>query len=280
MKKKEAARRRLVRGVIQLILFLAAPALFTTAFSGIKYLFTQIGSGELLEMVSFLKVLALLSLFTVLFGRYFCGFACAFGSLGDLMFTLGKWLQKKTKKKFPVIPEKWVMRLMWAKYILLAAISILCLLGIYGRLSGTSPWDVFSMLTALRLPGVEYAVGVLLLILILVGMLLEERFFCKFLCPMGAFFALLPILPVSSLRRDRENCIPKCTLCKRKCPARISIDGDSARSGECIQCNQCMDLCPKGNIHGGWGKLKGNEMLLAAAKGMLLLGLCMLLGVI
>ncbi len=41
------------------------------------------------------------------------------------------------------------------------------------------------------------------LALILVGMALEERFFCKFFCPMGAIFSLMPVLTPFSLRRNR-----------------------------------------------------------------------------
>ena len=38
------------------------------------------------------------------------------------------------------------------------------------------------------------------LLLIMLGMAWEERFFCKFLCPMGGIFSLLPILPGSLYR--------------------------------------------------------------------------------
>ena len=64
------------------------------------------------------------------------------------------------------------------------------------RSRGTSPWDVFSMLHAGNFRLSSYTPGIVLLVLILVGMFFEERFFCRFLCPMGAVFSLLPILPV------------------------------------------------------------------------------------
>ena len=66
------------------------------------------------------------------------------------------------------------------KYVILAAILLACATGTYGKLQGTSPWDVFSMLRAGRLPGVSYKVGVLLLVLIMIGMCTQERFFCQF----------------------------------------------------------------------------------------------------
>ena len=121
----------------------------------------------------------------------------------------------------------------------------------YSRLQGMSPWDVFSMLTTGRLPKSTYIVGTILLILIMIGMCTQERFFCQFLCPMGAVFAILPIFPGALFKRNRPNCAPKCTLCKKRCPAHLDIDGDTAHSGECICCHACTAVCPRKNIHLG-----------------------------
>ena len=80
-------------------------------------------------------------------------------------------------------------------------------------------------------------------------MCLKERFFCQYLCPMGAIFAWLPVLPFSVLDRDRSNCIPKCRACEIKCPVDYQIKRDQKNGGECIHCMQCVDVCPKQNIH-------------------------------
>ena len=72
-----------VRAVIQLLYFLFIPSAYTAAFNGVKYIFTQMGAKSHLELTSFVVTLIALCLFTVVFGRFFCGFACAFGSLGD-----------------------------------------------------------------------------------------------------------------------------------------------------------------------------------------------------
>ena len=77
------------------------------------------------------------------------------------------------------------------KYLLLILIAVLCALGVYGKLTGTSPWDVFSRLTALKLPAAGYGAGIALFVLILIGMAAQPRFFCQFLCPMGAAGAAL-----------------------------------------------------------------------------------------
>ena len=77
-----------LRAGIQLLYFLFLPSVFTAAFNGVKYIFTQLGQGEKIEMTAFVSALLLVCAFTIVFGRFFCGFACAFGSLGDAMHAI------------------------------------------------------------------------------------------------------------------------------------------------------------------------------------------------
>lgn len=275
-RKKRLKIQKGVRIAIQIVFLLLAPAVFTSAFAGVKYIFTQLASAQMLEWSAFLKALLGICLFTIIFGRFFCGYACAFGTLGDLLYMFSAFVQKKTKKKLPKIPEKAGSYFRKIKYLILAGVVVTCLLGVYDKFRGSSPWDVFSRLTSLQLPGRAYLVGSIILLLIMVGMIWEERFFCKYLCPMGAVFSLLPILPVSLYRRDRESCINGCSACKRQCPVSLDIDGDTKDSGECIQCNQCLTACPKENIHTGI-KIKGNEIWLIIGKAVVLLAICYLL---
>lgn len=272
-RKKRLKIQKGVRIAIQIVFLLLAPAVFTSAFAGVKYIFTQFASVQMLEWSAFFKALLGICLFTIVFGRFFCGYACAFGTLGDLLYMFSAFVQKKTKKKLPKIPEKASCHLRKMKYLVVAGAVVTCLLGVYDKFRGSSPWDVFSRLTSLQLPSRDYLVGVIILLVIMVGMMWEERFFCKYLCPMGAVFSLLPILPASLYRRDRENCINGCSACKRQCPVSLDIDGDTKDSGECIQCNQCITTCPKENIHTGM-KLKGNEIWLVIGKAVVLLVLC------
>ena len=170
---------------------------FSTAFAGVKSIFLAIGGQQSVTWNSFLDITALLLIITILFGRHFCGYACAFGSLGDALYELTAFIRAKCfgKKKKHGYPEEWVHRLQKVKYVLLAFLLLSCMTGFYSKLQGMSPWDVFSMLTTGRLPKSTYIVGTVLLILIMAGMCTQERFFCQFLCPMGAVFAIMPIIP-------------------------------------------------------------------------------------
>ena len=98
--------RRLARQIIQIIFFLWMPALYTSAFSGVRYVIEQIRAGKPIEQNAFLVMLIALCGLTILFGRFFCGYACAFGTLGDGMYALSQWVQKKVKKKLPWVRDR------------------------------------------------------------------------------------------------------------------------------------------------------------------------------
>ena len=270
-----------LRALIQLLYFIFIPSVYTAAFAGVKYIFTQIGAGEKVAMTSFVTVLLVICLYTMVFGRFFCGFACAFGAFGDALHALYTKACKKRKKKPVKIPEKAVGILGYMKYLVLLLIVLLCYSGVYGKAQGTSPWDVFSMIHAgnFRLGG--YGIGLVILLFLMAGMCVQERFFCRFFCPMGAVFSLLPVLPAFSLVRDRESCIKGCSACTKKCPSDIELpDAKSpAVTGDCFQCQKCIDTCPRQNVHCQMEKLKGNEVVFTLIRAGILLVLFLHLGI-
>lgn len=269
-----------VRAVIQLLYFLFIPSAYTAAFNGVKYIFTQMGAKSHLELTSFVVTLIALCLFTVVFGRFFCGFSCAFGSLGDAVRAFYVFICKKLKKKPVTMKASVVKYLQAVKYIVLVLLVVSCYTGVYSKTQGMSPWDVFSMLHAGNFKLGGYIVGLVLLVLILVGMAFQERFFCRVLCPMGAVFSMLPVLPLFTLRRDRSECIRGCRACTMKCPSDIELAPDTAPelSGDCFQCQKCIDTCPKGNIHTGIRSLKGNEIWFTVLRAVVLLVLFKVIG--
>ena len=218
-----------LRAGIQLLYFLFLPSVFTAAFNGVKYIFTQLGQGEKIEMTAFVSALLLV---------------CAMHAIYGIIC-------KKRKKKPRCIKPELAKKLALVKYGILLLIALCCFAGVYQKARGTSPWDVFSMLTARKLANASDKIGIILLVLILIGMCTQERFFCQFLCPMGAVFAMMPILPSALFNRNREKCPSKCGLCRKRCPAHLEIDGDTPLSGECICCHACQVTCPRKNIQIG-----------------------------
>jgi polyferredoxin len=278
-RKRQNKQNRILRAGIQLVFFVTMPGAFVAGFTGVKNLFGWISSGALLQMNSFIKALIGLSLFTILFGRYFCGYVCAFGSLGDFVYWLSGLVQKKLlhRKKQITLPRKALPWLQKLKYLNLLFIVVLCAFGLYTRLSGTSPWDVFSRLTALQSVPEGYLWGCVAFVLILIGMAVQERFFCQFLCPMGAVFALLPILPWGMLQRKEDLCIHGCNACANQCPVGLKLEADGYHGGECIGCEKCASTCPKGNIGHIEQNLIPNRLALALGKAaaFFALGVCL-----
>ena len=269
------------RAGVQLLFFILFPSMFTAAFNGVKYIFTQIGSGNRIELTAFVAVLLMLCVYTMIFGRFFCGFACAFGSFGDAVHAIYVSCCRKLKKKPVSIPAKAAEKLTYIKYVILTIILILCYLGVYSSLKGTSPWDVFSMLRAGNLGLGSYIIGAVLLVPIIIGMCVQERFFCRFMCPMGAVFSILPIASTFTLHRDRAGCIKGCGACEKICPCDIGLpdDGSGRISGDCFQCQKCNGICPKSNIHTGIKLLRGNELWFTGIRAAILIAICVWMGV-
>ncbi len=239
----------ILRLAVQVVCFVFIPALFSQAYAGVKELIGNFGGGTVIDFSSmFLIRLAVLCAVTIVAGRVFCGWACAFGAIGDWIYRFCAWIQKKTKKKWVKIPDRAIPVLQKLKYIVLAGTLLLCFFGKSSLITKYSPWTVFSLLTARNFRIGAYGVGIALFVLILVGMALQERFFCQFLCPMGAIFSLLPEIPFTALRRQHTNCIPNCQACKKNCPVSVKLQEDTMRDGECIRCGRCSFICPRSNI--------------------------------
>lgn len=241
-------RTELLRNIIQIIFFFIFPSAFSSAFAAVKETAAALSQGAPLSLGPFARICLFLLAFTVIAGRFFCGYACAFGTLGDGVYMLSRSIQKKTGKKLPKIPVKAVKYLQLVKYVVLGGIFVLCFIGEQETVNRNSPWTLFSLLISLKAPSSDMIAAGILLLLTVVGMALQSRFFCQFLCPMGALFSLMPVLPSGQLVRDSENCIHGCSICERACPAALKLGDDDLREGECIRCNKCLHACPRGNI--------------------------------
>ena len=280
-KMKRQTRDILVNRLVQLIFFLLAPGIYASAFNGAKYVLTQIGKVDVIDFTPFVAVLITVLIYTFIFGRFFCGYACSFGFLGDVVYDASSALQKKAFGKVYTIPAGLRSLLMKVKYFVLAAVLGLCFLGYYGKVSFLDPWEVFASFRALDFSLTGKTAGLLVLLAILIGMACVRRFFCLFLCPMGALFAMIPVMPFTMVQRQPARCAGKCHQCEKVCPTGYfnSEEGDdtpflgrNTGAGECISCYRCAGVCPVSNAGPGrFNKLRGNEWYLVLGKAAILL---------
>ena len=281
-KKLAKSPAGVIRVLFQIAFFFLSPGLFASAFGGVKSIAAAMGSGEALALSAHVTALILLLSFTLLFGRVFCGYACSFGALGDAVYFLaGALLRRLGIKRFRKKPPR---QLRFVKYGVLLLLIILSAMGKQQFIHGVSPWNAFAQIVGGNIPpDSEYLVGCILLGVILIGMASTPRFFCRFLCPMGALFSILPPALFVRLRKpkdasEKNKACGKCRLCSNQCPADLELaQQDAVTSGECFSCCRCVDACyqkkPKLSM---FGLVSGTHDKMVVL-GLILMGLVMLM---
>lgn len=211
-------------------------------FGGIESFFTLIFTGAMLQKVvlsSFILLIAVL-LSALIFRRTFCGSFCAFGALQELFGTIGGKLFKK-RPQVPGVIDKWARYL---KYIILALVVVLSARFGFLVIRPYDPWPAYHHLFSNELL-TEFLMGFIVLIISLAGSVVYERFFCKYLCPMGAFLGLINKLGWFRVERNDSTCT-HCGACTKACPVSVKIEEvETVNSAECINCNLCVASCPE-----------------------------------
>ena len=224
---------------------------------------------------------------TLLLGRVFCGWACPLGTLNNLVGALGK-------RSVPGRPRNWHrVKYYLLAGILGSAVFTLQPAGILDPLSllirsfsvSIYPWfnyavrstfdaiyasdaagitavsePVYSLLkkTVLSFNQATYlqSVSIGILFLAILGLnLVEKRFWCKYLCPLGALLGLLSRF--SLLKRSVSEGCTECGACGHVCQGAASPDVKGRwKDAECYYCWNCDDICPNDAVSFGFAQKK------------------------
>lgn len=199
-------------------------------------------------------VIGYLSIIGLMVGRFICGWLCLFGLLEELLYKI-----PTPKLK---LPEKLDKVLRYLKYLILLifvfAFPFFCrseygvgepffckFICPVGTLEGGIPLVLLN-------EGMRSAVGFLFkwkfvgLIMCLLTSVFIYRPFCKYICPLGAFYSLFQRVSFLRMSYDTNKCI-NCGACARKC--KMNVDPvRNPNSIECIRCGECVKGCPQGAL--------------------------------
>jgi polyferredoxin len=226
------------------------------------------------------STLALITIIlTIIFGRAWCGWLCPLGTILDLF---------SFKKRYPnpiVPPQGWrsikyslLLMILFAALLGNLTLLILDPMTIFTRsiatlvMPGLDQIVTIAEQSAYRLPGMSgvitefdeiirpnlfpleplqyrYSLVFLLFLLGIISLnILAPRFWCRYLCPLGAMLGF--IAKFSLFRRKIGSDCKSCSLCDKACPMG-TIDPDKGYSsdpGECTMCLNCLQACPRSSI--------------------------------
>lgn len=192
-------------------------------------------------------ILGIILLYSILFGRFICGFLCPFGLIQDLLHKIKTPKLKKNRvtkalsylKYVILVFFVFIVPLLYAfrNYPLPGFCKYICpagtLEGAIGLLSNSANESSLGML------GPLFTWKFLLLVSFIVGAIFIYRMFCRFFCPLGALYGLFNRIAILGIKLEK----PKCTHCGR-CITKCKMDISSAGDHECINCGECIDVCP------------------------------------
>ena len=165
----------------------------------------------------------------------FCGWLCPFGALQELLNRLARLLKVPQIR----VPYGLHSRLVAVKYVVFLVLFGISLgaLSTAERAAEVEPFKTAIVLHFLRTwPFVLYA-GVLL-----AANLTIERFFCRYLCPLGAALAIPARLRMFDWLRRYRECGNPCQRCGSECPVQAILPEGNINPNECIQCLHCQML--------------------------------------
>jgi len=165
----------------------------------------------------------------------YCGWLCPFGALQELVNQIGRALR---------LPQ-WTLP--WGLHERLWPVKYMIFLGLFGLSMISIPMaetyaEVEPFKTAIILKFMrDWPFVVFALVLLGLG-LFVERFYCRYLCPLGAALAIPARMRMFDWLRRYKECGNPCQTCANECPVQAIHPTGEINPNECIDCLHCQVL--------------------------------------
>ena len=175
--------------------------------------------------------------------KLICGWACPFGALQELVFSL-PILRRLKRHKIPFAASNTAR----------CALFIVVLLLLFGIIGGQKGLVVYHFVNPFNLFNLDIeTVSVGLTIVVALALSFGAyRPFCQLICPFGLLSWLLERVSVFRVRIDRERCT-ECGSCIRACPLEAAKGRVAGKlfPADCFSCARCLRVCPENAISYG-----------------------------
>jgi len=187
----------------------------------------------------------------VIGNKLICGWACPFGALQELAYTLPFFKKIKRKK-----PPFWVTNTIRSGLFVAA---VLVMVGLVGGVPGLS---IYHQVNPFNLFNLSFETWIILATVIaaLVLSLFVYRPFCQLICPFGFISWLAERVSLFRVRVDHDVCT-QCGACITACPlhaARARVE-KTPFGADCFSCGRCLNVCPTDAVRYEWVFSKKRE---------------------
>lgn len=184
--------------------------------------------------------------FTIIFwGKsIFCGWICPFGAIQEIIFKVRSLIYNDYSVEFS---DKFFYKIKNLRYVILLVLIFSALLKGIAFAEIIAEIEPFKTTWSVGILNREWYISLYAVFLIFLS-LFTYRFFCRFICPLGAFLSVMSIFTIFRIKR-RKTC-GSCQICRHKCNSKaIGLDG-KVDPKECFGCFTCINnmnnkkLCP------------------------------------
>jgi len=178
-----------------------------------------------------------LGVYGVILGRAFCGWACPFGTMHDLLSPTDHRREIKARNYQYV---KYAILFLALAVAWFASDLVFCKFCPSGSLFAAIPFRL--LYPGFSEFGVFFYVHMFTLALTVVLALLISRFWCRYLCPLGAIAGAFNKVSMVNISLDEKRC-KECFVCLEACGMGITKLEDIGGSTDCILCGRCVEAC-------------------------------------